>query len=124
MQRTRYTYTCTNTCTSDLVVLEIVRGASSEYLLPPSPHCVDCPWFPSTFPRFSNETPPTAFSKSHRHLTARDFSSETYEWYLPFDIRILYRVVWGGMGIAGQMSHSIFSYAMHFFVTVLCTNII
>ena len=46
--------------------------------------------FPSTFPRLSNETPPTAFSKSHRHLTARDFSSEKYEWYLPFDIRISY----------------------------------
>ena len=26
--------------------------------------------FPPTFPRLSNETPPTAYSKSHRHLTA------------------------------------------------------
>ena len=42
MQRTRCTYTCTNTCTSDLVVLPIVRDASSEYPSPPSPHCVDC----------------------------------------------------------------------------------
>ena len=34
------------------------------------------------------------------------------------------RVGWGGMGIAAQMSHLIFSYAIHFFVTFLCTNII
>ena len=43
--------------------------------------------FPSTFPRLSNETPPTAYSTSHRHLTASHrSSSEKYEWYLPFDI--------------------------------------
>ena len=45
MPRTRYTYTCTNTCTSDVVVLPTVRGASSEYPSPPSPHSVDCPWY-------------------------------------------------------------------------------
>ena len=44
IQRTRYTYTCTNTCTSDVVVLPTVRGASSEYSSPPSLHCVDFPW--------------------------------------------------------------------------------
>ena len=44
MQRTRYTYTCTNTYTSDVVVLPTVRGASSAYFSPPSYHCVDFPW--------------------------------------------------------------------------------
>ena len=45
MQRTRYTYTCTSTCTSDVVVLPTVRGASSECPSSPSLHCVDCPWY-------------------------------------------------------------------------------
>ena len=54
---------------------------------------------------------------SYRDTWTPDFGS----WDLDARIHVI-RVGWGGMGIAGQMSHLIFSYAMHFFVTVLCTN--